>query len=169
MYFIEKIKHKLRPQQKFVTAGGLEGPQRNHALFITNRGIPNYDSNLTGNAEESDTRIWLYTMNSSGTKKLPDTDVYHIGLPIVAATNLNVIVQLSSFSSTALRLLDMQALISAFTDLASIPYSNIPQVIQAVFVSTGCDFLLGLERRLSLTICMNTAISFVRTLMTCQE
>ena len=109
VYFIEKIKHKLRPQQKFVTAGGLEGPQRNHALFITNRGIPNYDSNLTCNAEESDTRIWFHTINASGTKKLvlsPDTDVYHIGLPIVAATNLNVIVQLSSFSSTALRLLE---------------------------------------------------------------
>ena len=99
-------------------------------------------------AEESDTRIWLHTVNSCGNRKLilsPDTDVYHIGLPVIAQ---NVIVQLSSFSSIELRLLDLQALISAFNNdphLASVPSTLIPKVFQTVYVSTGCDLVSFLE------------------------
>ena len=43
------------------------------------------------------TRIWLHALNSAGQHKLvlsPDTDVYYIGLPIIAMTSLHVIVQL---------------------------------------------------------------------------
>ena len=146
-YFAENLKRKLRPRQKFVTAGGLEGSLRNKALSVTLNGTPQSDPQLTCNAEESDTRIWLHTINSHGLNKLilsPDTDVYHIGLPIVAGTNLYVIVRLSSFSSIELRLLDIQALNTAFNndpDLAAIPPPSIPQVLQALFVSTGCDYI----------------------------
>ena len=41
---------------------------------------------LTSDAEESDTRVWLHVVHSAGTRKLlfsPDTDVYHIGLPLL--------------------------------------------------------------------------------------
>lgn len=147
LHFIQKIKQKLRPQQKFVTAGGLEGSLRNQALFINFNGTPQHDAQLSCNAEECDTRIWLHTINSFGQKKLilsPDTDVYHIGLPIIAETNLDILVQLSSFSSVELRLLDMQALSSAFKndpDLAAIPASSVAQAMQVMFVCTGCDFV----------------------------
>ena len=102
---------------------------------------------LTCNAEESDTRIWLHIINSSGQKKLvlsPDTDVYHIGLPIVAASSLEVVVKLSLFTSLENRYLDMQALIKAFVDdpdLAPVPSSLTPTVIQMLFVCIGCDFI----------------------------
>ena len=98
-YFTEKVKLKLNQQQKFVTAGGLEGAERNQALFVTFNRSPQTDPNLYCNAEESDTRIWLHTISSYGTKKLilsPDTDVYHIGFPVIAATDLDVLVRLSS-------------------------------------------------------------------------
>ena len=108
---------------------------------------PKIDSRLTCNAEESDTRIWLHVVQSTGQRKLvisPDTDVYHIGLAFVAGTNINVIVQLSSIASLELRLLDMQALITAFgndSDLAGIPTSFSPLAMQVLYVCSGCDFV----------------------------
>ena len=41
---------------------------------------------LRTNASEGDLAAWLHCLQSSGTKKLifsPDTDIYHIGIPIV--------------------------------------------------------------------------------------
>ena len=87
--------------------------------------------NILCNAEEADTRIWLHTINSAGQKKLvlsPDTDVCHIGLPIVAESDLDVLVRLNTFHSVEQRFLDMQALINAFAhdpELAHIPSSSL--------------------------------------------
>ena len=59
-------------------------------MFVElNETPPQCDHQLTCNAEESDTRIWLHVINSAGKKKLvlsPDTDMYHIGLPFVTGT-----------------------------------------------------------------------------------
>ena len=146
-HFLERIKRKLQPQQKFVTSGGFNGTLRNQALFTTLNGTPQCDNALSSNAEESDTRIWLHVVHSAGHKKLvlsPDTDVYHIGLPIVAGTTFEVLVRLSPFSSLELRILDVQALISAFgndPDLATIPPSLSPSVILTLYTCTGCDFI----------------------------
>ena len=66
---------------------------------------------LTCNTEEADSRIWLHVVKSAGERKLalsPDIDVYHVGLPLVAGTSFDVIIQLSSFSSLELRLLDIK-------------------------------------------------------------
>ena len=65
-------------------------------------------------------------------------------LPLIAETNLDVIVRLSQFNSKELRLLHMKALIQAFTndpDLATIHQSEIPLTMQVVYVCTGCDFI----------------------------
>ena len=85
---LSEVQRRLGPQQKFVTAGGFDGSLKNKAPYVTSSTAqPQPDDSLYCNAEESDTRIW----NSAGTKKLvlsPDTDVYHIGLPTVAGTDL---------------------------------------------------------------------------------
>ena len=73
-----------------------------------------------------------------------DTDVYHIGLPIVAGSSLEVVEKLSPFTSLENRYLDVQALIKAFVDdhdLAPIPSSLTPAVIQMLFTCTGCNFI----------------------------
>jgi len=96
-HFLERIRRKLQPQQRFVTAGGFNGAQRNQALFTELNTIPQCDNRLACNAEESDTRVWLHVINSAGQRKLvlsPDTDVYHIGLPFLGRTTLDVLVQL---------------------------------------------------------------------------
>ena len=74
----------------------------------------------------------------------PDTDVYHIGLPLIAQTNLDEIVHICQFSSTELRLLNLWNLIDAFIndpDLETIPHAQIPLTMEVVYVSTGCDFI----------------------------
>ena len=73
--------------------------------------------------------------------------MYTIGLPIVAAINIDVLVWLIKFNSVEHRIFDMQALINAFNndpDLATIPSLSLPSVIQALFVCTGCDFFFFL-------------------------
>jgi hypothetical protein len=92
VYFLET---EIIPTAKYFTAGGLEGPYKNHSLFVPFNQNPKSDPCLQCNAEESDTQIWLHIVNSSGNRKLilsPDTDVYHIDLSVIGQTNLNVIV-----------------------------------------------------------------------------
>ena len=125
-------------------------------MFVTYNTQPQCDNALSCNAEESDTRIWLHVINSAGTKKLvlsPDTDIYHIGLPIITTTEFDIVVQLSSFSSLEHRLLDMQALIKALRndpDLAVIDPAFSSSVIQMIYIYqlavTLYLFSMGLER-----------------------
>ena len=116
-------------------------------MFVTPSQAPQCDPQLICNAEESDTRIWLHVVTSSGQKKLvlnPYTDVYHVGLPIVAGSSIEVVVKLSPFTSLENKYLDMQALIKIIIDdpdLAPIPTSLSPTVLQMLFVCTGCDFI----------------------------
>ena len=95
----------------------------------------------TSNAEETDTRIWLHCRNSNCNNILilsPDTDVYHIGLTLNHQKNV-----INTFNSRELCLLHLPALVTALTndpDLSSIPPTILPQIIQTLFVTTGCDY-----------------------------
>lgn len=101
-----------------------------------------YDSD----ADESDTRIWIHAKNSAGSRKYilsPDTDVYHIGLPMISSAE-EIIIQLSKPSDKELSIMKLHALVDALArdpDLAHISHHTIPQTIQALFVSTGCDYV----------------------------
>ena len=131
-----------------MTAGGFDGTQQNQAMFTEFNAHPQPDSRLMCNAEETDYWIWLHVLNSAGEKKLvlsPDTDVYHIGLPHIVGTDLDVIVRLSPFNCKELRVLHMQHLLTAFTNdpdlLATILEPLTPLAMQALYVCTGCDFI----------------------------
>ncbi len=72
---------------------------------------PEYYSTI----EETDLKIWLHCQNSYGTKKLlfsPDTDVYHIGLPLISSPQ-DVYVQLHSKGNDKKRFIHLNALIEA--------------------------------------------------------
>lgn len=147
-YFLTKIQGKLRLQQIFITAGGFCGNQSNKAFFVTSISKqPQCNESLYCNAEESDTRIWLHVMNSTGTKKLvlsPDTDVYHIGLPIISRTGLDCVVRLSSFNSIEHKYLDLQTLVTAFQNdpsLGAVERTSLPSIMQMLYICTGCDFI----------------------------
>ena len=94
----------------------------------------------------SDTRVWLHAKHSAGPHKLvisPDTDVYHIGLPLISPTD-KVLVQLSKPSEKGLKLLDLCLLADILKrdpNLSHIADGDVAQIIQTLFVATGCDYV----------------------------
>ena len=91
--------------------------------------------------------MWLHILGSPGTCKLlcsPDTDVYHIGLPLVDDHLLEVYVRVSMFSSQEHRYLNLDHILTSLRDdpdLSSIPRDILPKVIQTIFICTGCDYV----------------------------
>ena len=90
------------------------------------------------------TRLWLHVSNSAGTKKLlfsPDTDVYHIGLTVCnCAHDVYVIISpLSSLTTNNLHLNHLLIDLAGDPSLALIPVSIRPQVLQTLFIASGCD------------------------------
>ena len=71
---------------KLYIAGGFEGEIEDSAWFVTTEGNLQPNPIYTCNAEETDTLIWAHVNQSTSSKILilsPDTDVYHIGLPLI--------------------------------------------------------------------------------------
>ena len=89
--------------------------------------------------------LWLHALRSEGTRKLvcsPDTDVYHIGLPLLGHT-VDVIVQLSSYTSIERRYLHLNKLRTALNtdpDLATTQHETRSKLLQSLFICTGCDY-----------------------------
>ena len=135
----------LQNDQKVIVGGACEAPDRDHAWSITNRGIERLEPSYFSNAEEADTRVWLHAKHSRGERKLifsPDTDVYHIGLTYTHCTEHDVLVQLS-MAGSALKLLQLNNLkdaLCADPELHSIPVDKRCEILQVLYVSTGCDF-----------------------------
>lgn len=76
--------------------------------------------------------------------KSPDTDVYHIGLPLECTHQKQVLVQISPINSRELRLLNLTNLVDAMRrdpDLAAINPTILPQVLQTLYVVSGCDYI----------------------------
>ena len=75
----------------------------------------------------------------------PDTDVYHIGLPLYTHTcNKEVVVQVSSINSKEVKFIHLSALNAALAndpDLAGLEPRDLPHILQTLFVCTGCDYL----------------------------
>ena len=143
-YFLNNISTYLQDHQTLYVAGGFDGHLTDTVWYVQGNSRPQPDPTYTSNAEETDTRIWLHVKQTAHKQILllsPDTDVYHIGLPL--EHHKQVIVQTSPMNSREMQFLDMLALIKAFQndpDLATIDTTILPQVMQTLFVSTGCDY-----------------------------
>ena len=89
----------------------------------------------------------VHVLRSPGTRKLvcsPDTDVYHIGLPLTYNQPMEVFVHVSMFSSQEYRYLTLNSLITSLEgdpDLSTIPRELLPKVLQTLFICTGCDYV----------------------------
>ena len=75
----------------------------------------------------------------------PDTDVYNIGLPLVAENMFKeIIVQLNLPQSNSNLYIHLNNLVTSMyldPDLACIQQESLPQVFQMLFVSSGCDYI----------------------------
>ena len=140
IYFLSNISPHLRSNQKLYIAGAFENELADTAWYIQH-GSKNLqpDPTFNSNAEETDTRIWLHARKTPHNKILvisPDTDVYHIGLPLQCAIQKQVIVQVSPVNSKDLKLIHLTQLIKALQDdpdLAGINPSILPQILQTLY------------------------------------
>ncbi len=142
-YLVGNIRTFLAEGQKFVTSGATGTLA---SMVVTKNEGPYLWSVIESRVDESDTRLWLHMKHSAGRRKFilsPDTDVYHIGLPLVSAGD-SVIIQLSKPSDKDLKLINLNILIDLLKrdpDLVHIHDSHIPRVLQTLFVCTGCDYI----------------------------
>lgn len=142
-YFVQNIRPFLTEAQKYVTSGATDTFT---SVLVTKGAGACAWSTIESGVDESDTRLWLHLKHSAGTKKFimsPDTDVYHIGLPLVVSGE-HVLIQLSRPSDKELKLLNMNLLVDLLKrdpDLVHIPEVHIPRVLQTLFVTTGCDYV----------------------------
>ena len=87
----------------------------------------------------------LYTVQALKSCCSPDTDVYHIGLPLLNHYEYDVYVQLSPITSPEVRLLhlnQLQLALAGDPDLALVPPGLRACVVQTLFICSGCDCVL---------------------------
>ena len=115
-YFLHYMCKNLQEDQTLYIAGGFEDEITDTCWYVQYKTKPQPDPRLKSNAEETDTRLWLHVKQSQCTKILvisPDTDIYHIGLPL-NRMNKQVLIQVSPINSKHVKFLDITALIMAF-------------------------------------------------------
>ena len=139
----------LRENQTLITAGGFVGQPRSLCWSVQKDGSVQPLPYLRSNAEETDLRIWLHCTRSAGSRKMlysPDTDIYHIGLPIVSRQlpHPDVYIQLHGRRKDSHRYLQVSAFLQAIDsdpDLAQVPPNKRANVVQMAYVATGCDYI----------------------------
>lgn len=147
-FMLRKVQPYLSPHHKFYVAGAFPEPIIDTAWFVHgNSSVPQPDPSHNNNSEEADTRLWLHVRLTECTRVLivsTDTDIYFIGLPLHSAQNKDIIIQISSVHSKELQLLQFRNLVTAFRndpDLANVQPSSVQQVMQTLYVVSGCDYI----------------------------
>ena len=146
-YLLDHIGPHLTANQKLYVAGSFEGDSSDIAWFVQGHQSPQPDPPYNCNAEETDTRIWLHSKQTNATRIFimsPDTDVFCIGLSLESIKPKEIIIQISPLNSRELRLLHLNRLVHALQcdpDLVALPSQIVPQVLQTLYVTTGCDYI----------------------------
>ena len=73
----------------------------------------------------------------------PDTDIYHIGMPLLEQTT-EVYIQLHGRRKDFNRYLHVNKLVQSLhsdPDLAQIPLAHRASILQMVYITTGCDYI----------------------------
>ena len=108
-FFVKNIKQYLKEDQKFIVAGATHDNGTEAVVVTRTTPSPYVSEALTSKAEETDVQIWLHVLQSSAQHILvlsPDTDTYHIGLPLLPPGK-EIIIQLSSPGARELNLLQI--------------------------------------------------------------
>lgn len=144
--YLQSIRHKLQPDQTFYLSGCF--PQDSTFRMSGSGSLPEPDVRYKSNAEEVDMRCWRHTAVTSAQRILiysPDTDIYNIGLSILAEIpSKDVIVQLNVPKSQVQLYLHLNILVQALEcdpDLASLPKPELPKIFQMLFITSGCDYV----------------------------
>ena len=95
------------------------------------------DPVFLSNAEETDTYV-RQTRHVRILVMSPDTDVYMIGIPLECMQSKEVVVQVSKHNAREVRILSLSAIIKAMENDPDLSSRDLPQILQAIYVSTGC-------------------------------
>ena len=150
--FLCILPNYLKGRQKFVTAGGFDDPDIRDKAFMcyyTNDiCLPIEVLSLKSDHEETDSSAWLHALDGSLINILifsPDTDTYHIGMPLLGInSDKKVIVQLSNVIDRK-EYLYLNELIDCMYRDVSIPHLllaslDIPKIFQNIYIMSGCDY-----------------------------
>ena len=145
-YFLHNMKKSLQHNHTLFLAGGFDDPIADTCWYVQYNTNPQPDPRYNSNAEETDTRMWVHVKQTQCTRILvlsPDTDIYHIGLPLNRGSK-QVVIQVSPLNSTEVKYINISALHLALVndpDLSCTESNSLPQIIQTLFVCTGCDYV----------------------------
>ena len=137
-YFLDITGAHLCSEQALCVAGAFDGDITDTVWFVRCGCRAQPEPALSCNAEEMDTRLWLHVKGSNILIISPDTDIYHVGLPLQCVMEKNVFVQVSPISSRSIQLVNITELINA---LHHDPDHILPRVIQTLYVVSGCDYI----------------------------
>ena len=131
---------------KVVLAGCFGGEASNTAWLVQNNAIPQPLPEYSTNAEETDLRIWRHVFKTGATRILlysPDTDVYNIGLGLLGDINKDIVIQINlpHLDNQFLNLNGLSESLTNDPDLATIPTESCQDILQVLFISTGCDYI----------------------------
>lgn len=133
-------KYIAKHEQKLITAGPADprSCNRNGHIRIEHK----YQSECI----ESDSRLWRHSTKCGYSRQLiycPDTDAYMIGLTNHTKST-DIVVELTPIGSKDRKLLPMNELTDSLErdpDLSLVPSQDLPAILQALYVSTGCDYI----------------------------
>ena len=95
------IPKQIQSGKMLIIAGCYAGDIEDTAWSITRDSTPQPLPVYNCNAEETDTRLWLHSKCTLCLKILilsPDTDIYHIGLPLIQRQK-DIMVRISMYNS----------------------------------------------------------------------
>ena len=145
-YWLEKASRHLQSGMVLYIAGALDTEKSDTAWFVSvDQPKPQPTLDYKSNAEETDTRIWLHVHKSTQQRfyiMSPDTDVYHIALPLHFG-NKEILIEINVTGSTQKRILSVSNLksnLASDPDLSGISPTLLPQVVQTLYTVTGCDY-----------------------------
>ena len=136
------IPSHLKDDHIFFTAGGFLGEHRNKCLCVRKAGVPQELAQMQRR------QIYGYGFTACilvVQEKLSDTDIYHIGLPIIQEDpSTEVYIELHGRRRGSHRYLHLNKFIYALhsdPDLAQVSPGKRASVVQAVYILTGCDYI----------------------------
>ena len=132
-YYLKTMSKSIMPGKSLILAGCFEDPINTTAWCIIRDGIPQPNPLLACKQSTSDNILILS----------PNTDIYHISLPLNHGTK-DIMIRINTYNSKNLCFLHLSSLINGLNrdpDLSSVESSLLPQILQTLFVVTGCDYI----------------------------
>ena len=146
---LQKGRYFLTGQQKLALAGCFSGLGEDNAwLLCVHELSAEQPERYRSTAEEADIRIWRHAMQCQANNILiysPDTDVYNIGLGLLNQhSTTTYTIQLNVPHSDQKRYININNLKVALMkdlDLSNLPQDQLSEILQTLFICTGCDYI----------------------------